>query len=71
MRKDYRITVKEEQVGGSYKDPKKVEVCWQFYVPGIVTQVSLNQNKKDQIAVVYRILNEEGTLHRIRVFNKL
>ena len=46
-----------------------LEVCWQRFVPGVVTHSVIDQLTKESMAVVYRVVTEGGMIHRVRVFN--
>jgi hypothetical protein len=44
-----------------------MQICWQKHVPGIVIHSSVDIARKE-IALVYRVLREDGGHHRVRIY---
>lgn len=42
-----------------------------MYVPGVIQHIAMNQYYKDQIALVYRVINEKGQMSRVRIINQI
>jgi hypothetical protein len=43
-----------------------IKVCQEFIIPGAATLTSLDGNS---LAIVYRLLKDDGIQHRIRILN--
>ena len=50
---------------------KLPEICLHDFVPGTIQRIAFDQFKNNKIALVYRILKDEGYTYRVRIYDLL
>ena len=71
LRKDQYLGNSGENEGNIFKDyiDRQPEVCLHDFIPGTVQKIAFEQGKKMKVALLYRVLDDQGYFYRVRIID--